>query len=333
MSRVNVVIPCYNYARYLPQCVASVLGQQNIDVRALIIDDCSSDDTPRIGAALAVADARVEFRRHAVNRGHIDTYNEGLLEWADGDYVLLFSADDVLTPGALARAVDAMEAHPEVGMAYGAEVTFEDTLPALPPTDLGRAPYDISAGRDLIETCCIAADNPVGPTAVLRTSLQRIVGGYRKDMPHTADLAMWLCCAAHGAVARINAVQCFKRAHPANMIKQYATTVLPDLLQRRLAFDVSLTDHAPRIVGAAELLGRAHVALSGHAFWGAHRMFERGDLDLTGALLDLAVELDPAWPSRSAWRRFGWKRRLGPRVWQMLAPLAKRVRQTVAHAD
>jgi hypothetical protein len=278
MSRVNVVIPCYNYARYLPQCVASVLGQQNIDVRALIIDDCSSDDTPRIGAALAVADARVEFRRHAVNRGHIDT-------------------------------------------------------PALPPTDLGRAPYDISAGRDLIETCCIAADNPVGPTAVLRTSLQRIVGGYRKDMPHTADLAMWLCCAAHGSVARINAVQCFKRAHPANMIKQYATTVLPDLLQRRLAFDVSLTDHAPRIVGAAELLGRARVALAGQAFWGAHRMFERGDLDLTSALLDLAVELDPAWPSRPAWRRFGWKRRLGPRVWHMLAPLAKHVRQTGAHAD
>jgi glycosyltransferase involved in cell wall biosynthesis len=176
MRRVDVVIPCYNYARYLPQCVASVLGQQTIDARALIIDDCSSDDTPRIATALAAADARVEFRRH------IDTYNEGLLEWANGDYVLLFSADDVLTPGALARAVDAMEAHPEVGMAYGAEVTFEDKLPALPPTDRGRAPYDIIAGRDLIETCCISADNPVGPTAVLRTSLQRIVGGYRKDM-------------------------------------------------------------------------------------------------------------------------------------------------------
>jgi hypothetical protein len=117
------------------------------------------------------------------------------------------------------------------------------------------------------------------------------------------------------------------------MIKQYATTVLPDLLQRRLAFDVSLTDHATRIVGAAELLGRARVALAGQAFWGAHRMFERGDLDLTSALLDLAVELDPAWPSRPAWRRFGWKRRLGPRVWHMLAPLAKHVRQTGAHAD
>ena len=42
----------------------------------------------------------MEFRRHPVNRGHIATYNEGL-EWASGDYLLVLSADDMLTPGAL----------------------------------------------------------------------------------------------------------------------------------------------------------------------------------------------------------------------------------------
>ena len=53
---------------------------QPVDVRVLIIDDASTDDTPEVAAALAAEDARVEFRRHAVNRGHIATYNEGL-EW------------------------------------------------------------------------------------------------------------------------------------------------------------------------------------------------------------------------------------------------------------
>ena len=39
-----------------------------------------------------------------MNRGHIATFNEGLLDWADGDYCVLISADDKLTPGALRRA-------------------------------------------------------------------------------------------------------------------------------------------------------------------------------------------------------------------------------------
>ena len=46
----------------------------------------------------------LEGRRHEVNQGHIATYNEGLLEWAKADYTVLLSADDLLAPGALARA-------------------------------------------------------------------------------------------------------------------------------------------------------------------------------------------------------------------------------------
>jgi len=39
MSTVDVVIPCYNYARYLSGCVSSILSQPRVDVRILIIDD------------------------------------------------------------------------------------------------------------------------------------------------------------------------------------------------------------------------------------------------------------------------------------------------------
>ena len=326
MRTVDVVIPCYNYARYLAQCVDSVLQQREVAVRALIIDDCSSDETLSVGAALAAADARVQFRRHEVNRGHIATYNEGLLEWAQADYVLLLSADDVLAPGALQRALDIMEAHPEVGMCFGPELAFEEQLPQLPTPVAGVAAFEIIDGRELIALSCDAADNPVGPTALLRTSLQRLVGGYRADMPHTADLAMWICCAAHGAVGRIHAVQAFKRAHPGNMIKQYATTILPDLLQRKLAFEVSLHDHAAAIADVEALRARARQVLARHAFWGAHELFERGTPEPIDRLLALAVELDPSWRDGPQWRRLAWKRRIGSRLWRLLQPLLRRLR-------
>ena len=76
MSRVDVIVPCYNYGRFLRECVESVLTQP-VDVRVLIIDDASTDDTPEVAAALAAEDGRVEFRRHAVNRGHIAYLQRG----------------------------------------------------------------------------------------------------------------------------------------------------------------------------------------------------------------------------------------------------------------
>src|SRR5437763_11679365 len=144
MSRVDVVIPCYKYAHYLRGCGESVLTQEGVEVRVLILDDASPDNTPEVAGELARRDGRVEYRRHAVNRGHIDTYNEGLLEWASGDYALLISADDLLAPGALGRAARVMDEHPEVGFTHGRQAFFTtDPVASEPAPPGGQAPFSI----------------------------------------------------------------------------------------------------------------------------------------------------------------------------------------------
>src|SRR4051812_15244302 len=130
---VSVVIPCYKYGNFLPRCVRSVLDQDGVDVRVLIIDDASPDDSAQVAFRLAAEDERVEARVHEVNKGHIATYNEGLLEWADGDYSVLISADDMLTPGALARATAVMEADAAIGFVYGHAAWWRDDQPLPDP--------------------------------------------------------------------------------------------------------------------------------------------------------------------------------------------------------
>ena len=126
--RVDVIVPCYNYGDVLEACVNSVLTQYDVDVRVLVMDDASTDTTEEVGSRLA-ADPRVEYRRHGVNRGHIATYNEALA-LLTGDFCMVLSADDLLTPGALRRATRVMVMHPAVGFTYGPDITFRHAPPA-----------------------------------------------------------------------------------------------------------------------------------------------------------------------------------------------------------
>jgi glycosyltransferase involved in cell wall biosynthesis len=188
MRSVDVVVPCYNYARYLGACVHSALSQAAVDVRVLVIDDCSSDDTPAVGLALAASDRRVEYRRHPVNRGHIATYNEGLMGWSSGDYVVLLSADDLLAPGSLGRAAAIMESDHRVGMVYGRALHFRSEQD-IPQVRARRWRYRRWPGTDWIERMARRGHNVISsPEVMVRGSVQREVGGYRTELPHTGDL-------------------------------------------------------------------------------------------------------------------------------------------------
>src|SRR5262249_13202164 len=116
MSSVSVLIPCYKYGHFLEDVVGSVLDDQvGVDVRVLIIGGAAADDGRVVARKIAARDPRVEVIVHETNKGNIATFNEGLLEWADGDYCTLVSADDRLPPGALRRARDLLDAHPSAG--------------------------------------------------------------------------------------------------------------------------------------------------------------------------------------------------------------------------
>lgn len=78
----------------------------------------------------------------------------------------------------------------------------------------------------LLITCCSAlsgAKNIVlSPTVVVRTSLQKRLGGYLADLPYASGMEMWLRLAAHSDVGIIAADQAGYRAHAGNMSSEHA---------------------------------------------------------------------------------------------------------------
>ncbi|MBK8508753.1 MAG: glycosyltransferase family 2 protein [Candidatus Competibacteraceae bacterium] len=176
LPRVDVVVPCYNYGRFLQDCIESVLTQSGVRVRILIIDDCSTDDTPEVGRQLVAQDSRVSYRRHEINCGHIATYNVGL-DWVQSELFVLLSADDMLVEGALQRVADVFEKNPKVVLVYGDAIKFYGEKPNLILSDLG-ASVDVRRGRDFVAQVCRECANPIASpaAAVVRTGTQKVVG-------------------------------------------------------------------------------------------------------------------------------------------------------------
>lgn len=276
MSSVSVVMPCYNYGHFLEGAVTSVLDdQEGVDVRLLIIDDASPDDSAEVARKIAARDPRVDVIVHEANKGNIATFNEGLLEWADGDYCMLLSADDRLTPGALRRARDMLDAHPGVGFVHGRPLWFTEGAP-LPAARTKVRGWTVWRGQRWLEHCFRQAENLVGySTGVVRTSLHKRVGGYDPQLPKAADMEIFMRLAAYADVGFVRgADQSYYRLHQQNMSK--AVTALMDLRQRRSVFEVVLDRYGERLPDAGRLSDMVRRQLGKEALWAAGRVYDRG---------------------------------------------------------
>lgn len=327
MRGVDVVVPCYNYGRYLEACVASILTQEGVRVRVLIIDDASTDDTPTLAERLAGRDERVAWRRHPANIGHILTYNEGLLEWAAADYALLISADDMLAPGALARAARLMDAHPDVGMAYGFARYFTS---APQPADAGPAAAgadtQIIPGRRFLKHCFEHGNAVSTPTAVVRTRVQQAVGGYSVELPHSGDMEMWMRFAVQGPIGVVSAVQAFYRWHGGNMSHRYRTARLRDMNEVETACLRVLAAAGHRFPESEAWLAAMRRRFGAEAFWIASTAFDIGDIDSYRSALAAALRHDPGLRRTAIWWKLRVKARLGTRLWARMTPALDRLR-------
>jgi glycosyltransferase involved in cell wall biosynthesis len=340
LARIDVFIPCYNYGRFLYQCVNSVLGQEGVDVRVLVIDDASPDNTAEVAGALARENSNVSVIRHSTNKGHINTYNEGI-NWASADYMLLLSADDYLLPGALSRATGLMEAHPEVGFTFGNVIELSDSENETPRKEIMEVTNDsgkrILEGHEFIELGS-GPDNPVATcTAVVRTQLQKRIGGYRHELPHTGDMEMWLRFAAHASVGFISAYQGVYRCHSANMSTRYYVISdgrlvytkdgrLTDLHQRKSALDCFFEQCKDVLPHSEYLSRRLYRQLSELAVGRASAAFNDAQMEESSQLSEFALAICPEIKRSLVWAKLTCKRWMGARTWRTVRPAAAAIR-------
>lgn len=288
MGSIDVVVPCYEYGHLLDQCVTSILAQDVDGLRVLVIDNASSDNSVAVARRLAAADARVEVVARKTNLGPHASFNEGI-DWARGDYFLILCADDLLAPGALRRAISVMDRRPDVDLTYGTalSVLLSDPVPAL-GDDGGDGEWRIITGMELLDRFCATGRNHIpGPTAVVRTAVQKQVGHYRKELTHTDDFELWMRFACRGNVAETAAVQGIARVHRSNQSGSVSNLNVWDI-EYEAAFKSFFAREGLMLPDAGKLLRRARRSLGERAYWCAFSHLCRGEVRVAAELMKFA---------------------------------------------
>jgi glycosyltransferase involved in cell wall biosynthesis len=223
---VAVVVPCYRYAHLLPEAVRSVVGQTWQNLRIVIVDDGSPDDTAAVAERLIAEfpNRRIELVRQP-NQGLAAARNTGVRA-TSAAFVLPLDADDQLVPNAIERLM-------AVQQATGADVV----------TPLGRTFGD--EDRQLVTlpvtSSRLRAGNCLIYSSLYRRELFDRIGGYGLNLrAGYEDWDFWLGGLERGA----------KFAHVPEELFRYrrhGATMLTTADQKAMHLRATIVSNHPRL--------------------------------------------------------------------------------------
>lgn len=295
--RVSVVIPCFNYGRFLADAVGSALQQAGVEVEIVIVDDRSTDDSRDVARGLCEGRPNVRLIENEVNSGHVRSFNTGFAA-STGDYVVKLDADDLLAPGSLARAAALFEAYPDVGLVYGHPRHFSSPVP--PAGRQSAVRWDVWRGRDwLEERCRLGVSAITNPEMVLRASLLRRYGPMNPAVTYAPDMEISLRIATVSDIGYLRgADQALHREHATSMSETDGGGVLVDLHARADAFRLALATADEETTERLDAMARRALARDALRFASAAQ--DRGrDPQLTEDLIGFAHTV---WPPSDSWR-------------------------------
>ena len=197
MSKVDILMPAYNAARFLPASIESILAQTETDWHLVVVDDGSSDDTEAVARAYQqrLGDRMTYLRQQ--NSGPSAARNTAIRA-SSSPLLAMLDADDLWLPDRLARALPVFEADPNVGLTYGGMTRFRGADVTVDTISGSREADDRVA--EAIYTRRL--DLPCS-TVTIRRACLGVAGMFDEAMHATEDRDLWLRIAQRFRVAFI----------------------------------------------------------------------------------------------------------------------------------
>lgn len=195
MAKVSVIIPVYNQGEFVGKTIESVLSQAYKDFELIVVDDCSTDDTPRIVKTYL---PKLTFFRLRKNSGVSVAINTGIKK-AKGKYMLFLCSDDCILPRFLEKAVAVLEKYPNVGLVHAPVRFMNMQEKIIGKQRIGKGYFEKpNAYASLIVHNFVRFE-----TALARGSIVKKVGLFHPKLVEFEDWDMWLKIARVAKIAYI----------------------------------------------------------------------------------------------------------------------------------
>jgi glycosyltransferase involved in cell wall biosynthesis len=143
MVKVSVLIPTYNYGKFLGEAIQSVLDQTYKDFEVIVMDDGSTDNTREVVGGFR--DPRIRYVYH--DRTGVSAAENLALRLSNGEYITDMGADDVYLPRNLEMKVNILDSNPDLGLVYSDAYLFDHNTKAT----LGRLWRDAKGSHPWIK--------------------------------------------------------------------------------------------------------------------------------------------------------------------------------------
>jgi glycosyltransferase involved in cell wall biosynthesis len=212
MPTVDVIIPAYNAATYLPAALESVISQTFNDWQIILVDDGSTDNTAEVVAPfLNRCGSKLTYIRQE-NYG-LPVARNAAIRSSNSEFLALLDADDVWLPCRLAESLKAMMVRPEVGLCYGL-ITYIDQDGITEETFEGNRKH--AEGKIAPHIYLRDVELPC-PTMTFRRQCIKEVGLFDETMRATEDRDLWLRIALRYEVAFVPMVLAYYRRSSSSM--------------------------------------------------------------------------------------------------------------------
>lgn len=224
MPKVSLILPNYNYARYLDERIQSLLNQTYTDFELIIVDDASTDNSLEV-IQKYVEDHRVRTCFFEQNSGQpYKRWNDGA-NLAQGEYLLFAGADDSCHPDLLARLVEKLDQNPTVGIAYAQSMQMDSEGKMVRSLKVRTDELNperwaedfVEPGQDELRYLVVKNTIPNASGVLLRRSVFEQAGQFDASLRLVADWMLWAKMMLISDVAFV--------AEPLNYFRIHATTV------------------------------------------------------------------------------------------------------------
>ena len=179
--QVSVLVANYNYGRYLPKCLDSVLAQTWKKVEIIVVDDCSTDDSREV--LKAYADRCTVIHRPTNSGNPCYPHNEAAAI-SKGELLMYLDPDDWIEPSYIEEAIRELRRHPEASIVYPGISIFGAYERIVPPS-----PYDIHR---------LIMANFIPCCSLYRREMWEDSEGYVSNVKGADDWNLWVAGASLG---------------------------------------------------------------------------------------------------------------------------------------